>query len=105
MLANVNLPGDLEALCVKGRILVIGSRGPVVINPRDLMLRNAQIMGMVLYNAGELELRSVHAMLGAGLANKTLRPVVGKEIALKNASLAHEMVMAPGAYGKIVLIP
>jgi len=105
MLANVNLPADLEALAPKGRVVVIGSRGPVVINPREIMSRNAQVMGMVLFNASEPELRSVHAMLGAGLANKTLRPVIGKEFPLKSAPEAHESVMRPGAYGKIVLVP
>ena len=41
----------------------------------------------------------------AGLANGTLNPVVGREIALAEAPRAHEAVMEPGALGKIVLIP
>ena len=41
----------------------------------------------------------------AGLAAGTLRPVIGKELPLKDAPAAHEAVMSPGAYGKIVLIP
>ena len=32
-------------------------------------------------------------------------PEVGKEIPLADAPKAHEAVMKPGAYGKIVLIP
>jgi len=40
----------------------------------------------------------------AGLANGTLRPVVGRELPLKDAALAHTAVMEPGAYGKIVLL-
>jgi len=35
----------------------------------------------------------------------TLRPIVGKERPLKDAPLAHKEVLAPGAYGKIVLVP
>ena len=42
---------------------------------------------------------------GAGLANGTLNPVVGREIPLAEAPRAHEAVMEPGALGKIVLIP
>ena len=37
--------------------------------------------------------------------SRTLRPVVGREFALADAPRAHEAVMAPGAYGKVVLLP
>jgi NADPH2:quinone reductase len=56
-------------------------------------------------NASEPELASIHAALAAGLANETLRPVVGRELPLKDAARAHEEVLKPGAYGKIVLVP
>ena len=48
---------------------------------------------------------SIHAALAAGLENGTLRPVVGREMPLADAPRAHQAVMEPGAYGKIVLIP
>ena len=41
----------------------------------------------------------------AGLANGTLKPVVGREFPLADAARAHEAVMAAGAHGKIVLVP
>ncbi|MBI2562498.1 MAG: zinc-binding dehydrogenase, partial [candidate division NC10 bacterium] len=47
----------------------------------------------------------IHAGLSAGLANGTLRPIVGQELPLEEAPRSHEAVMQPGAYGKIVLIP
>jgi NADPH:quinone reductase len=105
MLANVNLENDLEALAARGRIVVIGSRGKIEIDPRQLMSRNAEISGMVLFNANEAELRSIHATLAAGLKNKTLKPVVRRELPLKNAAQAHTAIMEPGALGKIVLVP
>ena len=105
MLANVNLGKDLSLLAKKGRVVVIGSRGNVEINPRDAMGRDADIRGMSLWNASESELASIHSALVAGLANGTLRPVVGQELPLKDAPRAHEAVMEPGAYGKIVLVP
>ena len=43
--------------------------------------------------------------LYAGMANGTLRPVVGKEMPLAEAAAAHLAVMQPGAHGKIVLVP
>lgn len=105
MLSNVNLGKDLTVLAKYGRIVVIGARGTAEINPREAMMRDAAILGMAYWNASEQEMASVHAALIAGLANGTLRPVVGKEMPLKDAPRAHEAVMEPGAYGKIVLIP
>jgi NADPH2:quinone reductase len=45
------------------------------------------------------------AALTAGLANGTLRPVVGREFKLADAAAAQKAVLEPGAYGKIVLVP
>ena len=105
MLANVNLGRDLTALAPGGRVVVIGSRGTVEINPRDAMARDAAILGMVLFNTPPKELAGIHQTLVAGLANGTLRPIVREEIPLAQASLAHERVMESGALGKIVLVP
>ena len=103
MLANVNLGRDLTVLARHGRVAVIGSRGVVELNPRDAMMRDADILGVMLGNASAAELAGIHAALGAGLANGTLRPVVGRELTLAEAPLAHKAVMEPGALGKIVL--
>ena len=105
MLANVNLGKDLDVLASKGRVVVIGSRGPVEINPRAMMGRDASILGLSLMNASPQELSAIHAALVAGLENGTLRPVIGREMPLADAARAHEAVMKPGAYGKILLIP
>lgn len=105
MLANINLGKDLTVLALRGRTVIIGSRGPVEINPREAMVREAAILGMILWNVSPADLASVHSALVAGLENGTLRPVVGQEIPLAEAARAHRRVMEPGAYGKIALIP
>ena len=105
MLANVNLDRDLGVLAKGGRVVVIGSRGTVEINPRQAMTRDAAILGMTLFNTSPQELAGIHAALGAGLEAGTLRPVVGRELPLAEAARAHEEVLKPGAHGKIVLIP
>jgi NADPH2:quinone reductase len=105
MLANVNLGKDLTLLARGGRVVVIGSRGAVEVNPRDAMSREAAILGLVLFNATAPELFSIHAALVSGLENGTLRPVVGQRIPLAEAPRAHQAVMEAGAYGKIVLLP
>jgi NADPH2:quinone reductase len=105
MLANVNLGKDLSILAKDGRVVVIGNRGKVEIDPRMAMMRDAVILGMTIRNTSEQESASIHAALVAGLENGTLRPVVGQEMPLADATRAHKAVMEPGAYGKIVLIP
>jgi len=105
MLANVNLGKDLKLLAYNGRIVIIGSRGPVEIDPRDAMQRRANIIGMILMNATDSEVVQIHAALGAGLKNSTLIPVIGKELPLEEAVAAHRQVMESKAFGKIVLIP
>lgn len=105
MLANVNLDKDLGVLAKGGRVVVIGSRGTIEINPRHAMSRDAAVFGMSLFNASPHELASIHAAISAGLEAGTLRPIVGREFPLTEAARAHEEVLKPGAYGKIVLIP
>lgn len=103
MLANINLPRDLGALAQDGRVVIIGSRGPVEIDPRLTMVKNLSILGMSLSNATETETARLHAALGAGLANGILVPIVAQEFPLADAPRAHEAIMASGAHGKIVL--
>jgi NADPH2:quinone reductase len=105
MLANVNLGKDLGVVAKGGRVVVVGSRGAVEINPRLAMTRDAVVLGMSLFNASPQELASINAALAAGLEAGTLRPVVGRELPLAEAARAHEEVLKPGAYGKIVLVP
>ncbi|MBI5642595.1 MAG: NADPH:quinone reductase [Deltaproteobacteria bacterium] len=104
-LANVNLGNDLKALAKHGRVIVVGSRGPVEIDPRDMIGRDADIRGMSLFNAAPEELKSIHSALIAGFENETLKPVVGKELALGEAARAHHEIIELAAYGKIVLKP
>jgi NADPH2:quinone reductase len=105
MLANKNLAQDLRLLGRGGRVVVVGSRGTVEINPRDAMTRDAAILGVFLFNASPQDLASIHAALHAALESGCARPVIGQEIPLPDAQRAHEAVMQPGARGKIVLVP
>jgi NADPH2:quinone reductase len=105
MLANVNLEKDLQVLAPDGRLVVIGSRGRIEIDPRDIMWTQASILGMTLYKTTDGEKAEIFAALDAGLRQGTLRPVVGTEMPLADAPRAHHQVLEAPAYGKIVLIP
>lgn len=105
MLANVNLAHDTKLLALRGRIIVIGNRGEVTINPRELMLRRASIRAFTLWALTPDEEKEIHSGLSAGLESGTFRPVVGKELPLGEAARAHKEILEPGAAGKIVLVP
>jgi NADPH2:quinone reductase len=104
-LANVNLDADLMVLKTFGRIVVVGSRGRTEIDPRTILQKDATVCGMALWNASAKELSDIHSALFAGLSNDALRPVVGRRYSLADAALAHDAVLEPGAFGKIVLQP
>jgi NADPH:quinone reductase len=105
MLANVNLAQDARTIAKRGRIIIIGCRGPIEINPRDLMMREADVLGLLLFNATPEERAAIHDGLDAGLQSGALTPVIGKSFPLAAAAEAHTAVLAPGAGGKIVLHP
>jgi NADPH2:quinone reductase len=105
MAAHINLDRDLTMLARGGRIVVVGNRGRIEIDPRATMSRDAAILGMTLFNVTPGELTTIHAAIVAGLATGTLRPIIGREFAMGDAPKAHATVLEPGALGKIVLIP
>ncbi len=105
MLANASLDRDLALAAPFGRIVIVGSRGRIEIDPRPTMSKDLAVHGFTLWNATPDEVVRIHRILSPGLASGALRPVVRCEIPLAEAPRAHRMVMAPGAAGKIVLVP
>jgi NADPH2:quinone reductase len=105
MLANVNLDHDLTVVAPQGRIVVIGNRGRVEIDARKIMSKDVSVFGLALWGIPPDEIRRAFDAISAGLESGALKPVVGTEMPLRDAALAHQRVMDPGAKGKIVLIP
>lgn len=105
MLANVNLANDLRLLALRGRVVVVGNRGSIEINPRDAMSRDADIRGMILPNTPPADLAAIYKTLSEDLSFGRISPVIGREFTLASAAQAHRAVMSPNAHGKIVLVP
>ena len=105
MLANVNLANDLQLLARNGRVVIIGNRGSIEINPRDTMGKNTSIMGLALMNATQEEIDEIQALIYAGLSDGRFKPVIRTTLKLEDAPKAHELVMQPGGNGKIVMLP
>ena len=103
MLANVNLARDLGVLGRNGRVVVVGNRGSIEINPRDLMLRDADVRGVMVSNTPAPELAECHAAINEALASGKLSPVIGQVLPLAEAAEAQKAVLGRGHRGKIIL--
>mmetsp|Transcript_16344 Transcript_16344/g.51941 ORF Transcript_16344/g.51941 Transcript_16344/m.51941 type:complete len:340 (-) Transcript_16344:38-1057(-) len=106
MLSNVNLGADLRLLSRGGVVAVVGCRGPVEVNPRDLMAREASVVGVMLGGATEDDKREIFSALHVGFEAGLYKPVVGDLFPLERAADAHKAVLAHsgGAAGKVVLV-
>lgn len=105
MLANVNLENDMNLAAPRGRIVIVGNRGKIEITPRLMMKGNLDVLGMSLHNSTDAELHAAWGRIAAGIETGGLVPVVAEKMPLAQAASAHEKIMAPGAAGKIILIP
>jgi NADPH:quinone reductase len=105
ILANVNLGMDLPALAPGGRVVIVGSKGPVEINPRDLMRPETAILGMLVFSASEKDVASIHAAVAAGLKNRVLDPVIDRKMALADVAEAHRLLESSKTLGKVILKP
>lgn len=105
MLANVNLERDLELLAPRGRVVIIGSRGRIEIDPRATMGKETDVRGFSLFSATSEEIRQIHTGLRKAIEDGSLIPTISREMPLEKAAEAHTLVMKDGNCGKIVLLP
>ncbi len=103
MLANVNLAKDLTLLGCGGRVVVVGSRGSIEINARELMVRDADIRGVMLANTPPDDLTKCHEAIAQSLVSRQLAPAIGHALPLAEAAAAHREVLGVGHLGKVVL--
>ncbi|KAM6457003.1 quinone oxidoreductase isoform 1-T4 [Liasis olivaceus] len=105
MLANVNLANDLQLLSNGGRVMIVGSRGPVEINPRDTMGKESSIRGIHLFSASKEEMHECAVAVLAGIEAGWLKPVLGHEYPMEKVEEAHkDIIHSQGALGKMVLL-
>ena len=107
MLADKNLEADIALLGKGGRVMVVGNRGRVEINPRGLMAVEADVRGVALAHTSPAERRVIDAALTAGLRQRVLQPIADATppLPLEQAPQAHFDVMNTRRLGKLVLEP
>lgn len=102
MLANVNLERDLKLIKTCGRVVIIGNRGSLEFNPRLAMEKEADILGLAVWNATEKEntecLDEIEEMVKKGI----LIPEIATTLPLEKASIAQKQSIE-AAIGKIIL--
>merc|ERR1712002_409049 len=103
-LANINLGHDIQMLKEKARVMIVGCRGAVSINPRHLMLPEASIRGVSLGSTTPTEWSEMGAAIVAGIEAGWVSPVINEEYTMDQvAQVHHDIVHSKGAKGKLVL--
>merc|ERR1712002_166638 len=103
-LANINLGHDIQMLKEKARVMIVGCRGAVSINPRHLMLPEASIRGVSLGSTTPTEWSEMGAAIVAGIEAGWVSPVINEEYTMDQvAQVHHDIVHNKGAKGKLVL--
>ncbi|MDQ0360293.1 NADPH:quinone reductase [Breznakia pachnodae] len=103
MAAHQNLAKDTSILNPFGKIVVIGSRGALEFDPRTLMSKNLQVLGMNLINMKDEDYTSLLYKLTASFENG-LRTVIETTMPLSDAKKAHELIISKDSKkGKIIL--
>ena len=102
MLANINLEKDLMVLAPRGRVAIVGNRGTLDFNPRLAMLKDAEILGVMLRNMRQDELIANTHILNAAL-DVGARVIISAVYPMEEAPKAHSDIMAGGSGGKLIL--
>jgi len=104
MLANVNLQSDLTMLKFQGRVVIIGCRGSIEINPRLTMGKELSILGVALMTSTPAEWKTMHAAIEAGQRGGWVKPCVGRVYSLEEAATAqNDVINNTGTMGNLVL--
>ena len=100
----MNLDKDMQMLRKGARIMIVGSRGEITINPRYLMAPEASIKGVALGSTTDEQYREIGAAISGGITAGWVNPIVDREYDLeKTQSAHHDIVNSSGAKGNLVI--
>lgn len=103
MLANQNLETDMEIARNGARIVILGSRGTIQIDPRHTMTKGLTILGMSAINLDAAQTAEAYGELTKLVDEGEILPLVGDVMALEKAAEAHEQILTKKGNGKLVL--
>ncbi|XP_013792363.1 quinone oxidoreductase-like, partial [Limulus polyphemus] len=83
---------------------IIGNRGTVNINPRDMMGPETSVTGVALATSTEDEWSTTTQEVLRGTEEGWVKPVIDKKYTLDSVTAAHhDIIHSKGAKGKLVL--
>ncbi len=104
MLANVNLEMDTQVIADAGRIVIVGSRDTIEINPRNIMGTEAVVTAV---NVGKMPNRDKLAAwkeIRKFLENESVKALIGAQFTLDEAREAHQEMMEGSGNGRTVFL-
>jgi len=103
MLANENLDADLKLLGREGRVVVVGSRGPITIAPRDLMSVEGRIIGVKMISSSLEERREYARIIVEGVRAGHIKPLIQAVYSFEDVHLAHQDIISGPHLGNLVI--
>ncbi|KAK3796066.1 hypothetical protein RRG08_065074 [Elysia crispata] len=104
VVANVNLEKDIELIKLRGRILVVGSRGHIEWDPFSTVTKECSVMGVNIRETTPSEWEEMHNLFTAGQECGWLQPKIAREYPLSEAAASHrDVIHHRGIMGKLVL--
>jgi NADPH:quinone reductase-like Zn-dependent oxidoreductase len=109
LVGSPNLGPDLDAVAVKGRIVIVGTGTgtEAVLDLRKLMMRRAHVLGTVLRarppEEKALAVRAFAREVVPHLASGRIVPLVDRVFAASEAGAAFDRLQEPGKLGKVLL--
>lgn len=104
MLANVNLEIDTQVIADAGRVVVVGSRGKIEIDPRNLMGTEALVTAV---NVGKMPKKDKEEALTDilnFLKKEKIKPLIGKKFSLEEATAAHQYMIEDSGNGRTIFL-
>ena len=94
---------NIQALSPKGRLLLVGvvGGGSATINFGPIIMKDASIFGVTVFNAPRNNLISVMNLV----SQKTICPVIDRTFPLKEAAIAQKLLEERSQFGKVILNP
>lgn len=104
MLANANLETDMQVIVKYGRIIIVGSRDTIEVNPRNLMTSEAIVTGMTFTYPTKKEMKEMQYGVNALLEIGAIRSLIGNEFTLDEPVEAHKSLMESSGNGRTIFV-
>ncbi len=105
MLASENLNHDLRLIAKNGDIIILGTSNveSLKIDPKLIIAKEANILGMALWDLEEMEFREIIYAVAALVNKGVLKPYIGGIYPLEEVQKAHMDMEEKRALGKRIL--